>query len=187
MFGLYDLLTMQFTRTRVPRAGDRYVGPRENDMLAELKVFILKVALKGSRHISRKVAIRGDQTLDDLHKAIFGAFDRHDEHLYSFYMATSKGASRKRFLDAPCHTHPACFEGSCDMFETKSFNAAHTRVGDLKLKPKMTFEYLFDFGDEWWHEITVECLEDVRIGDKYPRVTDRHGESPPQYPDPEDE
>jgi len=34
--------------------------------------------------ISRTIQIRGDQTLEDLHHAIFDAFDRFDEHMYEF-------------------------------------------------------------------------------------------------------
>lgn len=49
-------------------------------------MFVFKVALKGARRIWHRIAIRSDQTLDDLHKAIFNAFDRYDEHIYSFYI-----------------------------------------------------------------------------------------------------
>src|SRR5436305_1724648 len=34
--------------------------------------------------ISRTIQIRGDQTLEDLHHAIFDAFGRSDEHMYEF-------------------------------------------------------------------------------------------------------
>lgn len=34
--------------------------------------------------LSRTVMIRGDQTLAQLHKIIFKALDRFDEHLYEF-------------------------------------------------------------------------------------------------------
>lgn len=37
--------------------------------------------------ISRTIQIRGDQTLEKLHKAIFKAFDRFDEHLYEFILS----------------------------------------------------------------------------------------------------
>ncbi len=50
-------------------------------------VHVLKVALDGSRGTWRRIAILGDQSLDDLHRAIFLAFDRYDEHLYTFYLA----------------------------------------------------------------------------------------------------
>ncbi|MGZ3487799.1 MAG: IS1096 element passenger TnpR family protein [Isosphaeraceae bacterium] len=34
--------------------------------------------------VSRTIKIRGDQTLEDLHHAIFDAFGRGEEHLYEF-------------------------------------------------------------------------------------------------------
>jgi hypothetical protein len=37
-----------------------------------------------NREISRVIEIRGDQTLEDLHQAIFKSYDRWDEHLYEF-------------------------------------------------------------------------------------------------------
>ena len=47
-------------------------------------IFVFKVALAGRKSIWRRIALRGNQTLDDLHEAIYDAFDRDDEHLYSF-------------------------------------------------------------------------------------------------------
>ena len=34
--------------------------------------------------VSRTIQIRGDQTLEDLHHAIFDAFGRWEEHMYEF-------------------------------------------------------------------------------------------------------
>ena len=53
-------------------------------------VYVFKVALSGSKRIWRRIAMRPAQTLDDLHEAIFTAFDRYDEHLYSFFFPTSQ-------------------------------------------------------------------------------------------------
>jgi len=53
-------------------------------------VYVLKVALCGSKGIWRRIAMLPAQTLDDLHEAIFTAFDRYDEHLYSFFFPTSQ-------------------------------------------------------------------------------------------------
>ena len=66
-------------------------------------------------------------------------------------------------------------------------SAEETEVASLNLKPKQLFFYLFDFGDEWWHEITVESIDTPAEKGKYPRVVDSRGESPPQYPDYEDD
>ena len=66
-------------------------------------------------------------------------------------------------------------------------DASKTKISDLMLKEKTTFEYLFDFGDEWLHEITLEKILDIFPKKKYPLVTKRTGQSPPQYPDFDDE
>jgi Plasmid pRiA4b ORF-3-like protein len=48
------------------------------------------------------------------------------------------------------------------------------------LKKGQVFYYLFDFGDEWWHEITVEEIEANAEKGRYPRVLEQKGKSPPQ-------
>lgn len=58
------------------------------------RLFILDVALIGgpvsaaflqqTPVVSRTIQLRGDQTLEQLHYAIFAAFDREDEHMYEF-------------------------------------------------------------------------------------------------------
>jgi hypothetical protein len=57
--------------------------------LYTLDVFILSGPIserfaKKNTEISRTIQIRDDQTLEDLHRAIFDAFDRFDEHMYEF-------------------------------------------------------------------------------------------------------
>jgi Plasmid pRiA4b ORF-3-like protein len=47
--------------------------------------YLFKVSLKRRRSVWRSVVLHGDQTLDDLHEAIFAAFERYEDHLYSIY------------------------------------------------------------------------------------------------------
>jgi hypothetical protein len=152
-------------------------------------VFILKVALAGRKSIWRRIALRGDQTLDDLHEAIFDAFDRDDEHLYSFYFprAGTKGRGRARLRDAVEYACPFSCEDSGPFSDEALHNAAETELSSLGLKPGQVFLYLFDFGDEWWHEITVEKVDAPEAKGKYPQVVEKHGKSPPQYPDVDEE
>jgi hypothetical protein len=70
---------------------------RKPDPHATVTVF--KVALTGDNSIWRRIAICSDQTLDDLHAAIFDAYDRFDEHLYSFHLQplyARRGPDRNR-------------------------------------------------------------------------------------------
>lgn len=154
--------------------------------MAKNQLYVLKVALSHDKRTWRRIEILGSQTLEQLHEIIFAAFDRHDHHLYSFYLTKPGSKSRSRFADAPEFTHPSMLEDDWGRKDLQ--DASKTKVSHLHLKIKAKFEYLFDFGDEWLHEITVEKILEDFPGDDYPRITEKKGESPEQYPeDDEDE
>ncbi len=147
-------------------------------------VFVFKVALKRRKGVWRRIAIRGDQTLDDLHAAIFAAFDRFDEHLYSFYFFRRGTKGRDRLRDALEFAHPVCLKDQGPFGSEPGLkNAAKTRIDSLKLSKGKEFEYLFDFGDSWWHVVTTESTTGEPDEQRFPRVIESKGKSPAQYPD----
>jgi hypothetical protein len=150
------------------------------------KQYLFKVKLKGNRRIWRLVVLRGDQTLNDLHETIYLAFDRYDEHLYSFYFP--KAPTRQQGFDSQPkeYTSPNSIGERSYFDDPKRFNAARTRLDGLHLTVGQTFEYLFDYGDMWWHELKVVGIEPIDPKSKLPMIAERHGESPQQYP-PNDE
>jgi hypothetical protein len=126
--------------------------------------------------ILRKIEIQGDQTLEDLHLAIFDAFDREEEHVYE-YQIGGKGPNDPK---AVRFTTPDPFEISGEL--TKPFNnASSTTIDSLKLNIDDVFGYWFDFGDDWWHQINVASINSRPSTGKYPKVIERIGDSPPQY------
>lgn len=131
--------------------------------------------------VSRTIQIRGDQSLHDLHEAIFEAHDRDDEHMYEFQFGERMHDPRgKRYV------MPFALEG---LFASEGHAGVttDTTVGSLGLEVGRSFGYWFDFGDDWYHQIDVVAIDaDAPPGD-YPRVTQRVGESPPQYADWDDE
>jgi hypothetical protein len=143
-------------------------------------IFIFKVALCGRKSIWRKIAMKGNQTLDDLHGMIFDAFDRDDEHLYSFFFPLAKGKMnlRKIYNESVEYTSPNTLEHGEDDGQK---DASKATISKLKLKKKQVFYYLFDFGDEWWHEISVEEIDAEAEKGNYPRIVEQKGKSPPQY------
>ena len=143
--------------------------------------YLFKVNLKRRRSIWRTLLLRGDQTLDDLHEAIFAAFDRYDEHLYSFYFPKARQGRLPSGKRPKEYSSPRGFDRT-ERFEIDNrFNAARARLDDLRLNVSQTFEYLFDFGDEWWHEIIVQGIEPSESGGTYPRILEKRLASPPQY------
>jgi hypothetical protein len=132
---------------------------------------ISKSFTKHKSGVSRLIEIRGDQTLEDLHHAIFHAFERCEEHLYEFQFGAG----------------PRDYQGpSYGVQGTGSGDASQTTIDSLRLKVGRSFGYLFDFGDDWQHQINVEAIEDKMPQGHYPKVIKRVGKSPPQYAD-EDE
>lgn len=123
--------------------------------------------------VSRVIEIRGDQTLEQLHQAIFEAYDRWDDHLYEFQLG-------KRPFDPKGPNY-----GIPDSRASKKGygDARMTKLDDLDLKPERVFGYWFDFGDDWYHQIQVDRIERAIPTVTYPRVIKRLGKSPPQYPD----
>ncbi len=125
--------------------------------------------LKKKSGVSRVIQIRGDQTLEDLHNAIFDAFDRDDEHLYEFQLGRGP-----KDHDGPTY-------GSPELEDQQIGMAGEATIESLGLEAGRSFGYLFDFGDNWWHQINVESVEDEVLDGKFPKVTKRVGKSPPQY------
>ncbi len=120
--------------------------------------------LRGS-NIWRTIEIAENQTLDDLHYAILNAVGFDADHLYSFYM------SGRAWDDSTEYSSP----------HANGPNAAKVKIGDLNLRMKQRFLYLFDYGDE--HRFEVQLMDvnpDAPKGD-YPRVVKRRGKNPSQY------
>jgi hypothetical protein len=128
--------------------------------------------------MSRTLEIRGDQTLAQLHKIIFKAFDRFDEHLYEFQVG-GKGPHDPK---AKKYGVPAQEDEIFDELQMTG-SAEQTTLDDLKLKKDKVFGYWFDFGDDWWHQINVVAIEEKTPKGRYPKITNRVGQSPPQYMD----
>jgi hypothetical protein len=154
-------------------------------------IYSLKVSLFYRKRIYRLIEIQGNYTLNDLHEVIFNAFERGDEHLYTFYLTRTKvkNVRLSRMNSYPQYSHPLSFDQKFRIFdvEENELNAAKTKIDSLKLEPGTVFYYLFDFGDEWWHEITVMDIDQEKKGVKYPRIVKSAGDAPSQYPDMEED
>ena len=155
-----------------------------------MEVYTFKVALDFDKRTYRVIEICGNQTVDSFHDIIFDAFDRDDEHLYSFYLTRKAVRSVNRRCDFTEYTNSeAAEEVYSHSRDHKIHDAYFTNIEQLELNIKDKLYYLFDFGDSWWHEITLLSINDlnIRANKDYPKIIKRLGESPPQYYFDEDE
>jgi hypothetical protein len=132
--------------------------------------------------VARTVKIRGDQTLEDLHEALYEAFDREEEQMWEFQFGR-----RPMDRQGPRYGLPEPAPGAFGDDEPGRGDAASAPIEALGLRVRRRFFYCFDFGDDWWHEVKVKAVQDAIPPGNYPKVTDRVGASPPQYPDPDEE
>lgn len=155
---------------------------KDHDKLFTLNVFLIGGPIteefaEENEVVSRTIQIRGDQTLEDLHRAIFHAYDREEEHMYEFQV----GGRGPRDPNARRYVLPAAMEGMLSEQEPDG-KVTETTIGSLGLEEDEPFGYWFDFGDDWWHQINVASIDDEVPPGDYPTVTEREGASPPQYP-----
>jgi hypothetical protein len=173
-------------RAKKPAAKARQSAGQDKVRLYTLEVFVISGPItekfaKKNPVISRTLQVRGDQTLEDLHHAIFDAFDREEEHLYEFQFG--KGPMDPK---APRYVLPGGDESDSGGKNPPAGRVDQATIESLGLQVGRSFGYWFDFGDDWWHQINVEAIEDSVPEGTFPRVTKREGKSPPQYAD-EDE
>lgn len=126
--------------------------------------------------VSRTIEIKGNQTLKDLHQAIFKALDREEEHMYEFQVGGQgpNDPHARRYGQKQAFSLPG---------EPPAGDVAKTQMNDLGLTVGEVFGYWFDFGDDWWHAVAVMEVKEKAGKGKYPKVTHRIGASPPQYAD----
>ena len=106
--------------------------------------------------------------------------------MYSFFLTGKDTKNRRKIYNSPEITHPFAMEESFGSDDDKS-DAAKVKLGDVGLCKKAVLHYLFDFGDEWWHRIRVESIEQSDSKKKQVKIVEKVGDSPPQYEYDEDE
>ena len=170
-------------RSKKPAAQASKSTEQDKARIYTLDVFIISGPItekfaKKNPVMSRTIQIRGDQTLKDLHHAIFDAFDRWEEHMYEFQFG--KGPMDPKALR---YVLPSALKVDIGEDKRPAGSVDQTIIESLNLKVGDRFGYWFDFGDDWWHQINVEAIEDKVPKGRFPKVTKKVGKRPPQYPD----
>lgn len=126
----------------------------------------LKVVLSGSSPlIWRRIQVPGSLTLAVLHKVLQWTMGWEDDHLHEFVIGgTNYGAS------AP----------SDNLFAPEMRDESRVRLKDVIPPAGKSFRYIYDFGDDWIHEITVEKIDLPEDRLSYPRCLEGENACPPE-------
>jgi hypothetical protein len=116
-----------------------------------------------SPEIWRRVRVPTAFTLRQLHRVLQVVFSRLDYHLYEFEIAGRR------------------FEEPSE--ESQNENPETVAIAELNLTKGARFTYLYDYGDDWVHDITVEEIIPMPSLDEFdwsPRLLDGARAAPPE-------
>jgi len=130
----------------------------EIDENQEFKIYQFKVSYDVDRNIFRRIKIRNDNTLEDFADKILRSFKFDDDHLYLFNMDNNYYNGKNTYK-----RDPFSFEKSVDIPLSK-----------LDLKVNQNFQFWYDFGDDWFFQITLEKILDGKTF-KVPMVVESNG------------
>ncbi len=160
-------ITKYNTSLAKPSSSRKGKSPQRGEK--QKNAYVFRVALADDSEVYSDILIREDQTFEDLHAVIFEAFNREDEHLYCFDVGGTRIFS---------HDYGV---------EDDELDAAKTKLKNMDFEVGDGFDYLFDFGDEWWHDIELLEITPVESDVEYPLILSTHGEIPAQYENDEEE
>ena len=129
------------------------------------EIATVRIELEGSDPlIWRQVEVPTSVTLRKLHDIIQATMGWFDYHLWEFTIAERRYGLTS---DGDWGAEPCA-------------DARKFRLRDLLLQPTVTGSYVYDFGDNWEHRLTIT---DVRTGDatlSYPRYVGGEQNGPPE-------
>jgi hypothetical protein len=145
----------------------------------------LEAQLVGFDGVRRRLAVRADQTLVDLHYCLQEAFEWADDHLWTFWVGDEFWPREGVEYAHPMLREPSPLDAYREEPRTDR-RSPEIRLDRLRLQKNPKLAYLFDIGDEW-RVLLAPRRVSADDGGRYPRILERVGEAPPQYPDYETE
>lgn len=146
-------------------------------MIYEMKIDLVRMGpFEMAEDISRIVEIKDKQNLYDLHLIIQYSFEWDYDHMFSFFLGEELFDRDNEYSGNPFGEHCVPSLGK----PTKS--AIDTELRDLNLEVGFFFWYLFDYGDELVHKVTVKRVREMLPEEEgLPKLIHEIGAAPSQY------
>jgi Plasmid pRiA4b ORF-3-like protein len=126
-------------------------------------VYQLRIVLRGvSPLIWRRLHVRSDSTIADLHASLQRALGWSDEHLNRFVIHGRE--------------YGVWHDGGIGFRD----DPRHVRLADLGLRVRERFLYEYDFTDGWQHDVRLEQILPIEPGRYYPVCIGGRRAAPPE-------
>lgn len=134
-----------------------------------MQVYRIRITPEDAPGVYRVFEFSARHTLYDVHAAIQEAFELDDDHPHAFYMS-GRHWDTKSEVEGP------------DAFGAGG-RTPGTRLHELSLEAGKRFAYVFDFGEELWHELEVQTITETEKPPVKPQQIESVGDAPSQYTD----
>ncbi len=131
-----------------------------------MQTFQFKIQIKDIQKppVWRRVLVPNNVTFDEFHQIIQASFGWGNCHLYRFSQLAWKSEPDYKIPD--------------DYDDDTIQDSRIVKLSAIFTRPKQTFTYLYDFGDDWIHQITLEEILDKEV--IIPTCTAGKGACPPE-------
>jgi len=134
---------------------------KKNRALYQLKVTLQEI----QPPIWRRILVWEDATLAQLHRILQVVMGWEDYHLHQFEIG-------RRIYSVP--------DPDDDLYERKVIDESRVRLREVVPRVGIRFEYLYDFGDSWRHDLLLEAIVLSDPGTPYPRCLAGERRTPPE-------
>ncbi|HEY6273753.1 MAG TPA: plasmid pRiA4b ORF-3 family protein [Terriglobales bacterium] len=134
---------------------------KKNRALYQLKVTLQDI----DPPIWRRIQVWEDTTLAQLHRMLQIVMGWEDCHLHQFEIG-------RRIYSVP--------DPDDDLYERKVIDERRVRLWEVAPRVGTQFEYLYDFGDSWRHDLVLEAIALPNPGTEYPHCLAGKRRTPPE-------
>ena len=141
------------------------------------KIYTFKISVDNK--IFRIIEIKGEKSLYDLANFIVKSFDFDMDHAFGFYNNIQDLYSSDEIYELFADMD------DCDPSENAQ-GVKKTKIYSV-FEPKKKMAFLFDYGDDWIFLVECKSIAEPLEKTRYPRIVEKVGKSPEQYPDYDEE
>lgn len=157
--GYLHSLEALFSITRVKILSDHFHQAPERKLFVSKKksdkAFQFKIQLANIKDplVWRRILMPANATFVDFHDAIQIAFGWEDYHLFMF---SPKGFGSSPVIELKNEDDD--FDNPFSRFPEEKLDAETLTLSEIFNNEKQTYTYIYDFGDNWEHKITLEAI-----------------------------
>jgi Plasmid pRiA4b ORF-3-like protein len=133
--------------------------------------FQFKIQLKNvtGPPVWRRLLVPENFTFHKMHTLIQTSFGWQNCHLFQF---SPKGYGSQPLIGIPFEDDGFLFEGE------EQLDAAKIKLKEIFTAPRQTYSYIYDFGDDWHHQLLLEKITDDKL--RYADCLAGKGACPPE-------